>query len=124
MFVSIFLLSRYKSKLSNNSLLEYEKKVKPKFMRYYLVGVLLLLPLPLILSSDNFDVSLLKYSWIIILFMLTWNVFTIVRINTLIESTDNHKELKMFRNFFALMIFGKFVSISGLFIYLHSLLFI
>lgn len=120
MFTAIFLINKVKGKFSDEELIEYERSIRPSFIKYYYIGLLPLIVLSYLLITDIREA--LEYFGYIILILVVWDVFSILILNHNINVTKFRNKFKSIKVFIGLLIASKILLLFGCKIYLEKVL--
>jgi len=118
--IGILLMSKNKKGISNEAIVEYEKNIKPKFFKFFLLALTPMLIVMYALLSDNLEI--LNYFLVLIFLSLCLDMLAFYRLWNAIRVSDYKTELSQFQIYFGTVIFGKIVTLIGLKLVLEQLI--
>ena len=118
--IGILLMSKNKKSISNEAIVEYERNIKPKFIKFFLLGLTPMLIVMFALLSDNLEI--LNYFLVLIFLTLCLDVLAFYRLWNAIKFSDYKIELSKFQIYFGTVIFGKILTLIGLKLVLEQLM--
>jgi hypothetical protein len=118
-FAGILLINANKPNLSSAILVDFEKNVRPVFIKFYLLGMLPLLLLAFSLLYGTFEI--LNYFLVLILATIMLDTLTIIKIHLAIKKSKYKNELLKFRNYYILTLSGNIFLVLGFKVYFDNL---
>ena len=86
-FASAIFAARFKSRLSDEVILEYEKNVRPRFIYHYMAGVMI--PMVVLLALNfNQPLSLYYWFWPILSGTVAIDLLVLLRIRSVIRASN------------------------------------
>jgi len=118
-FYCLFLISNLKKQFPNDILIEYEKEFKPRFLKVYYFSLMPFLFFIILFISDKLDLILI-YKEIVLGSVILIDSIAIVIVISLFSSGNISNELKMIKNPFLGMMFGKLMTLVAILLFLFS----
>lgn len=115
----MLFMNESKKNISNDAIIDYEKSIKPKFFKFFLLALIPMLVILYSLFSNN--LAILNYFIVFIIISLSFDLLAFYRLKNAIEISNYKTELSKFPVYFGIVIFGQIVTLIGLKFYLEQL---
>ncbi len=118
--IGILLMNKNKKSISNEAIIEYEKNIKPKFFKIFMLSFTPMLIVLYALFSNNLEI--LNYFLAFILITSSLDVLAIYRMRKAIKFSNYKNELSQFQTYFGVVVLGKIMMLIGMKFYLEQLI--
>ena len=118
--IGMLLMNKNKKSISNEAIVEYERNIKPKFFKFFVLALTPMLIVLFALLSNNLEV--LNYFLVFIFLTVCLDMLSFYRLWRAIKVSEYKIELSQFELYFAIVIFGQIVTLIGLKLYLEQLI--
>ncbi|HXU26971.1 MAG TPA: hypothetical protein VN698_07055 [Bacteroidia bacterium] len=115
---ALFNISKIKRKLSDSAILEYEKQIRPAFIKYYYLAIIPLIIYVTLLLTGTTEV--LNYIWLIAIITFILDTFTIYKLKAKLSVAENSNTLMDLLKFFIAFVYSKYFLLLALYIYIIS----